>query len=164
MPLPWLIGAAVVAGVAAIVASSDDDKPSNNNSNNNGDEERRRQAAERERKERERNEKKAAIKQEFDQRIQQAYQEMKVALPSLVAVHWVGKSVLTLSRKGSNLSELVSAISKTSPYKFMQDVDLFKKLYEVDAKPTAKMMNTIKDIDLLEKVLKSLIQSIKELS
>ena len=76
----------------------------------------------------------------------------------------MGKSVLTLSSNGSNLSELVSAISKTSPYKFMQDVDLFKKLYEVDAKPTAKMMNTIKDIDLLEKELKSLIQSIKELS
>ncbi len=163
MPLPWLIGAAVVAGVAAIVASSDDDKPSNNNRNND-DEERRRQAAERERKERERNEKKATIKREFDQRVQQAYQEMKVALPSLVTVHGVGKSVLTLSSNGSNLSELVSNISKTSPYKFMQDIDLFKKLYDVDVKPTTKMMDTIKDIDLLEKELKSLTQSIKGLS
>jgi len=164
MPLPWLIGAAVVAGVAAIVASSDDDKPSNNNRNNNDDEERRRQAAERERKERERNEKKATIKREFDQRVQQAYQEMKVALPGLVTIYGMGKSVLILSSNGSNLSQLVSAISNTSPYKFMQDIDLFKKLYEVDVKPTTKMMDTIKDIDLLEKELKSLTQSIKGLS
>lgn len=164
MPLPWLIGAAVVAGVAAIVASSDDDKPSNNNSNNNGDEERRRQAAERERKEREQNERKAAVKREFDQRTQQAYQEMQVALPSFVTIHGVGKSTLTLSNNGSNLNQLLTTISKTPHYKFMQDIDLFKKMYDVDVKPAAKMIDTMKEIDLLEKELSSLTQSIKELS
>jgi len=159
MPLPWLIGAAVVAAGAAIVnALSDDDKPSNNDD----DERRRRRAAEREREERERNERKNAIKQEFDHYVEQVYQEIKNSLPNFVRVDGIELNNLTLSNNGSNLSELESTTKELSQTikigglgsvlssvlgysKAMDNVILYTK-------DVALKYQFIKDISLFEKI------------
>ena len=162
MPLPWLIGAAVVAAGAAVVAAlSDEDKPSNSN---NDDEDRRRRAAERERKERERNEKKISIKQEFDQGVQRTYQEIITSLPNLVTIHGTKINNLTLSSGGSNFSQLESGLGKAEKYQFVKDISLFEQIYGINAKPTEKMKSMIKDIDLLQDELNQLTSVIKALS
>lgn len=125
---------------------------------------RRRRAAERERKERERNEKKAAIKQEFDKQVQQIYQDLKVCLSDLMMIQGTGKSHLTVSNNGTNWGQLASNVSKASAYSFSDDVELLKKLYEVDVTPAKKVVNMTKDIDALKKELDFLTQSIKTLS
>lgn len=163
MPLPWLIGLGAVAlGTAVVAALSDDDKPSNNS--NNDDEERRRRAAERERKERERNEKKATIKQEFDQQLKQGYHMMKTALPSFVMIQGVEQCCLTLTNNGSNLGDLESNLPKELDSALEKDIALFEAIYKVNLQQTSSMINITKDIDLLNKELDALAKSIKSLS
>lgn len=89
MPLPWLIGAAVVGIGAAIAAAvSDDDKPSGNSSSSSDDAEqrRRREAAEQERKGREREQKVAAAHAQFKQRGEDHGASLRDALDGLANV------------------------------------------------------------------------------
>jgi len=89
MPLPWLIGAAVIGIGAAIAAAvSDDDKPSNNSdSSSDATEERsRREAAERAHKKREREQKIAGAHVLFRQQGEQYGASLRDALDGLANV------------------------------------------------------------------------------
>ena len=65
MALPWLIGGAIVAGIAAYKAFSDDDSSSSSSSDSDAAERHLRENAEKERKERERSKKLEVAKEEF---------------------------------------------------------------------------------------------------
>lgn len=161
MPLPWLIGAAVVAvGAAAVAALSDDDK----SSNNNDDEERRRRAAERERQERARNEKKLSIKHEFEQGVEQTYQDFITSIPDLVIIHGAMVNHLTLSSNGSNWAEMEFNLEKTAKFPFEKDIALFEQIYGVEVEQTENMKRVIKEVDLLQGELDQLTLAIKKLS
>lgn len=89
MPIPWLIGAAVLGIGAAIAAAvSDDDKPSSNSSNgDDAEQRRRREAAEKARLKREREEKIASAQALFKERGEQQGASLRKALDELVKLH-----------------------------------------------------------------------------
>lgn len=82
MALPWLIGGAIVAGIAAYKAFSDDDSSSSSSSDSDAAERHLRENAEKERKERERSKKLEVAKEEFKKQGRIFGKNLAKSLPS----------------------------------------------------------------------------------
>ena len=176
MPLPWLIGAAVVGLGAAIVAAvSDDDKPSGNSggSNNNDDEERRRrEKAAAEQRRREAEEKRVNARGSFagqgdrigaalTSALDQLAYVHPLATPSFAATLGAGGCSYPVSDEGRS-QELAGALRAAFPDKdtgverIVDDLGFHGRIYHVHLRGDAALYRKLAGIEGDERALQAL--------
>ncbi|WP_312548708.1 hypothetical protein [Massilia sp.] len=177
MPLPWLIGAAVVGLGAAIVAAvNSDDTPSSSADNSTEERRRREAAAERQRKD-ERKKKLESARVLFEERGTEIGQQLANTLDGwvdvadepvfaakLLASGYAKRSAdeVVPHEVGNVLAETFSAKDKELGV-VMRDLDFFNEVYDVQLRGTTRLYTTLTEIQAVEKDLSDLAKLRKQL-
>lgn len=177
MPLPWLIGAAVVGLGAAIVAAVNSDDTPSNSTDNGAEERRRREAAAEQQRKDERKKKQESARVLFKERGTEIGQRLADTLDGWVDV--ADEPVFTAkllaagySRRSANevvphevgnvLTETFSAKDKELGA-VMRDLDFFNEVYDVQLRGSTRLYTALMEIQAVEKDLSELSKLRKQL-